>query len=77
MGKLQSAFEGWRHFGAENDLIVSALSALHHFPFLGIWLHGLKASFNSAAVWPGKAVLKDSAQLGDAFKLSLSFLVTA
>lgn len=77
MGKLQSACEGWRYSGAENDLIASALSTFFHFPALGVWLHGLKAKFNSAAVWPGKAIWKVSAHLGAAFKLSVSSLVTA
>lgn len=61
----------------ENDVTISALSAFLHLPSLGVWLPGLKASFNSAAAWPGKAIWKVSSHSGDAFKISLSSLVTA
>lgn len=76
-GKIQSAGYGWRIFGAENDVTISALSAFLHLPSLGVWLPGLKASFNSAAVWPGKAIWKVSSHSGDAFKINLSSMVTA
>lgn len=40
-----------------------------HFPSLGAWLPGLKASWNNAAVWPGKANQKVPVHLGAAWKL--------
>lgn len=76
MGKLQSACLEWRIFGAENDAIASALSVFPHFSSLGVWLPGLKARFNSAAVGHGQDISEGSAHLGATFKISLSSLVT-